>query len=85
MASEASDGQRAGRFTEAVALTALAAGAAGSVGFTLYAGLRIGSPRLLLVLFAVWVVFPFAFLAVAYLASRRAVWDIRAKGQPRRS
>jgi len=37
---------------DAATLVALAAGALGSVGFTLYAGLRIGAPLLLLVLFA---------------------------------
>ncbi len=71
MSSEASDGRRAGRFTDVVAVTALAAGAVGSVAFTLYAGLRVGSPRVLLVLFAGWVVLPFAILAVSYLVSRR--------------
>jgi hypothetical protein len=52
-------------------LSALVAGAAGSLGLTLYAGLRIGSPPVLLVLFGAWVVFPFVILSVGRLLSRR--------------
>jgi hypothetical protein len=59
------------------ALTALAAGVVGSVGFTLYAGLRVGSPRLLLVLFAGWVVFPFLIFSAGYLLSKRGSAFIR--------
>jgi hypothetical protein len=53
------------------ALVAVGGGAAGSVGFMLYAGQRIGSPRLLLGLFALWVVSPFVVLALGYVVSTR--------------
>jgi hypothetical protein len=59
------------RSTEVAVLAALVVGAIGSFVFTVYAGLRIGAPRVLLVLFAGWVVFPFVVLAVSYLLSRR--------------
>ncbi len=75
MTSE-SEARRGGRVAVA-ALTALAAGAVGSVGFTLHAGLRVGSPLLLLVLFAGWVVFPFLVFSVGYLLSKRGSGFIR--------
>lgn len=53
----------------AVAITAVAAGALGSVGLTLRAGR--GAPRLLLVLFVIWVLSPFVALAWANTVSRR--------------
>ena len=71
MSSEPSEEEQVGRGMHVAALASLPAGAIGSVGLTLYAGLRIGAPRVLLVLFAGWVVFPFGVLAVGYLLSRR--------------
>jgi len=56
------------------AVIALGTGAAGSVGFMLYAGHRVGAPRLLLGLFAVWVVSPFVVLALGYVVSKR--WSL---------
>src|SRR6266487_5519377 len=56
------------------AVIALWAGAAGSVGLMLYAGHRVGAPRLLLGLFAMWVVSPFVMLAVGYVMSKR--WSV---------
>jgi hypothetical protein len=61
----------ADRSTEVALLAALGVGAAGSLAFTLYAGLRIGAPGVLLVLFAGWVVFPFVVLAGSYWLARR--------------
>jgi hypothetical protein len=40
----------------------------------LYAGHRVGAPRLLLGLFAMWVVSPFVMLAVGYVVSKR--WPV---------
>ncbi len=59
------------RFLRRAALIALVAGAGGSAGLTLYAGHRTGAPRLLLGLFAVWVLSPFAALVVGYMISKR--------------
>lgn len=59
------------RSTEVAVLTGLVVGAIGSFALTLHAGLRIGAPLLLLVLFGGWVVFPFVVLVVSYLLSRR--------------
>ena len=58
----------------AAAVIALVTGAIGSVGLTLHAGQRVGSPRLLLGLFAMWVLSPFVFLVVAYVVSKR--WSL---------
>jgi hypothetical protein len=58
---------------QAVALIAVLAGAVGSIGFMLRAG-RHNSSRLLLVLFTVWVLSPFAVLLSAYAVSKR--WSI---------
>jgi len=66
------------RLLRTSALIALTAGAADSVGSTLYAGLRIGAPRLLLVLFALWVVSPFSVLAVGHRISTRWSTSFRA-------
>jgi hypothetical protein len=55
------------------ALTAVLAGAVGSAGFMLYIGRRNDS-RLLLVLFALWVLSPFMGLVWAHLFSKR--WPI---------
>lgn len=51
------------------ALVAVMAGAVGSVGLTLHAGRH--SPRILLVLFAAWVLFPFVALLITSVVSRR--------------
>src|SRR5579864_5476761 len=56
-----------------VALIAMLAGAVGSVGLMLYAG-RHNTSRLLLALFALWVLSPFAVLAVANALSNR--WSV---------
>jgi hypothetical protein len=71
------DARRAGELVGTATLATLAAGAVGSAGLTLYAGLRIGSPRVLLVLFAGWVVVPFVILAAGYLLSRRGSAFVR--------
>ena len=55
-----------------VALIAVVAGAVGSIGLMLRAGQR--SPRLLLVLFTIWVLSPFAALAWANVVSKR--WSV---------
>jgi len=54
-------------------LIALLVGAAGSVGLMLYAG-RHNDTRLLLVLFAIWVLSPFVALVLAYLLSKS--WSV---------
>jgi hypothetical protein len=64
-------------FSGTAAVTALIAGAAGSVGLTFYAGLRVGSPPILLVLFSGWVLAPFAVFAVAYLLAGR--WTVLSR------
>lgn len=61
-------------FVRAAALIGVAGGAAGSLGLMLYAGRRLGSPPLLLLLFAIWVLSPFAALAVAHVVSER--WSV---------
>jgi hypothetical protein len=53
-------------------LTAIAAGAAGAVGFTVYAGRS--APRFLLALFLLWVLAPFVAGACAYVISQR--WTV---------
>jgi len=55
---------------------ALAAGAAGSLGFMLHAGRRTATPVLLLI-FAIWVLSPFALLAAAYARAKR--WPVRTR------
>jgi hypothetical protein len=52
------------------ALLALLVGAVGSVGLTLHAGQRTGSPRLLLALMAIWVLSPFVALVVAAIVAK---------------
>jgi len=54
----------------AAALIALLVGAVGSVGLMLHAGRRKDSPRLLLALFAIWVLAPFVALALANIVSK---------------
>lgn len=56
----------------AVALIAVVAGAVGSVSLMLRAGQR--TPRLLLVLFTIWVLSPFVALAWANVVSKR--WSV---------
>lgn len=59
------------------ALLAMLAGAVGSVGLTLYAGRRNDS-RILMVLFALWVLSPFMALILANAVSKRWSAHIRA-------
>jgi hypothetical protein len=54
----------------AAALIALLVGAGGSIGLMLHAGQRKHSPRLLLALFAIWVLSPFVALVFANIASK---------------
>jgi ACR3 family arsenite efflux pump ArsB len=54
----------------AVALVALLVGALGSVALMLHAGRRKDSPRLLLALFAIWVLSPFVALVLANIVSK---------------
>jgi len=61
--------QRGNLRLRGAALIAVLAGAVGSVGFLLRAGQR--TPRLLLVLMALWVLSPFVVLAWANMASKR--------------
>ena len=71
------EGRLEGRFfglLRRAAVIGLGAGAAGSVGFMLYAGQRVGAPRFLLGLFAMWVVSPFAILAAGHIVSKR--WSV---------
>jgi hypothetical protein len=73
MNSEVSRGRPGGGFLgllRAAAVIAVLAGAVGSVGLMLRAGHRNPS-RLLLVLFALWVLSPFMALILAYMASKR--------------
>ena len=60
-------------FLHAAALIAVLAGAVGSVGLMLHAGHRNPS-RLLLVLFALWVLSPFIALVLANMVSKR--WSV---------
>lgn len=61
-----------GGLLRAAAQIAVVAGAVGSVGLMLRAGQR--TPRLLLVLFVVWVLSPFVALAWAHTVSKR--WSV---------
>jgi len=60
-------------FLHAAALIVVLAGAVGSVGLMLHAGHRNPS-RLLLVLFALWVLSPFIALVLANMVSKR--WSV---------
>jgi len=60
------------RLLHRVTLVAVAVGAIGSVSFVLRAGQR--TPRLLLVLFIIWVLSPFAVLFWANMVSKR--WSV---------
>jgi len=57
----------------AAALIAVVIGAGGSIGLMLRAGHRQNS-RILLLLFAIWVLSPFAALAAGYVVSNR--WSV---------
>lgn len=57
-------------FVRRAALAAALAGAAGSIGFMLYAGRRNPS-RILVLLFAMWVLSPFAAAVLAWAKSDR--------------
>jgi hypothetical protein len=73
--SEAGRGRPAGGFLgllRVVALIAVAAGAVGSLGLMLRAGRS--TPRLLLVVFVIWVLSPFVALAWANRVSKR--WSV---------
>ncbi|HEV8482076.1 MAG TPA: hypothetical protein VGV87_00850 [Blastocatellia bacterium] len=59
-------------FLRAVSLVPVVAGAVGSLGLMLRAGQR--TPRLLLVLFIIWVLSPFAALIWANMVSKR--WSV---------
>ena len=74
----ASKGEHDGAFLgvlRVLALIAVVAGAGGSVGLMLHAGGR--TPRLLLVLFIIWVLSPFVALAWANLVSKR--WSVSTR------
>lgn len=74
--AKASRGRPDGGFLgllHAVALTAVVAGAGGSVGLMLWVGHRNPS-RLLPVLFAIWVLAPFMALLLADMVSKR--WSV---------
>jgi len=76
MTSKESRRRTEGRFLSllhAAALIAVLAGAVGSVGLMLHAGHRNPS-RLLLVLFALWVLSPFIALVLANMVSKR--WSV---------
>jgi hypothetical protein len=73
--SKASQGRPEGRFLgllRAVAVIALVVGATGSLGFMFRAGRH--TPRLLLVLFTIWVLSPFVALLWANMVSKR--WSV---------
>jgi hypothetical protein len=75
MTSKVSRGRPEGGFLgllQAAALIAVLAGAVGSVGLMLHAGRN--APRLLIVLFAIWVLSPFIALALANVVSKR--WSV---------
>ncbi len=76
MTSKVSQGRREGGFLgllRTAALIAVPAGAVGSVGLMLHAGRRNNS-RILLVLFAIWVLSPFMALIMADVVSKR--WPV---------
>ena len=75
MTSKVSRGRPEGGFLgrlRAAALIAVLAGAGGSVGLMLRAGQH--TPRLLLVLFVIWVLSPFMALVLADVVSKR--WSV---------
>ena len=77
--SKTSQGKPAGRFPgilRVVSLIALVVGAAGSLVFMFRAGQH--TPRLLLFLFTIWVLSPFAALLWANMVSKR--WSVLTRG-----
>jgi len=64
------------RVLRAVALVAVVIGATGSIGLMLYVG-RHNPSRMLLVLFAIWVLSPFVGLVLAASGSQR--WLVAAR------
>lgn len=79
MTSKLSRGGVEGRFLGAVrgaALTLVLAGAAGSLGLMFRAGHRQNS-RILLLLFAIWVLSPFMALVLAHAVSKR--WSVTTR------
>jgi hypothetical protein len=80
MTSKLSQGGLDGRFLgflRAAALIVVLGGAAGSLGFMFRAGHRQNS-RILLLIFAIWVLSPFMALVLAHLISTRWSAPIRA-------
>jgi hypothetical protein len=61
------------------ALAALIGGAVGSGGLMMYAAQRVHAPRVLLVGFTLWVLSPFALLAVANAVSDRRRWSFETR------
>jgi len=79
MASSASPGRPPSRFLgllRAAALIAVPAGAVGSLGLMLHAG-RHNDSRILLILFALWVLSPFMALVLANVVSKR--WPVHTR------
>jgi hypothetical protein len=77
MTRKVGEARQEGRFPGVLrraAAIVVAAGAAGSVGLVLHACQRIDSPRLLMGLFAIWVLSPFVILVVGYVLSKR--WSV---------
>jgi len=75
IASKTSQGKPAGKsfgLLRAAALVALVVGAMGSLGFMFRAGQH--TPRLLLILFTIWVLFPFVILFWMNTISKR--WSV---------
>jgi len=66
------------RSESALAVGSSVVGAVLAVGLTTYAGGRVGSPTVLRLLFAAWVVFPFAAIVTALVFAKRWPPSIRA-------
>jgi hypothetical protein len=62
-----------------MALAALAGGAMASAALMSYAAWRVHAPRVLLVGFTLWVLAPFAFLALADALSKRSHWSLQTR------
>jgi hypothetical protein len=77
MSSTVSPGSSEGRFPgglRVAALVALLAGAVGSFGLMLHSGRN--APRLLIVIFTIWVLSPFVVLGWADVVSKRKHWSV---------
>ncbi len=61
------------------ALRILAAAAIGSGGLMVYAAERVRAPRVLLLGFTLWVLSPFALLALAEVLSKRWHWSVKTR------